>query len=269
MGATNVQAFRGSDPLTAQALENLVFDLKARLAPAAGGGRARRSGRPADGHRSDGHRPAPRLPRTTTTATTTTTPAPATPPAAPKQVPNGGRAVQMWELDARLVGALGLNDAASTFAKSARAAGLKVPSRFGTEVVARLLGLRLEPSGERRRARAPPAGRRLPRRSRVLGRPDPHASPTGRSRASSRRPQEFSLPSLTDVADADPRHRGRPHRHAVHLGRRERHDRERRSASPRAAATTARASSGVSTRSSGIPARARSLRPFAAARPTR
>jgi cell wall-associated NlpC family hydrolase len=50
----------------------------------------------------------------------------------------------MWELDARLVGALGLADAASAFAKGARAAGLAVPSRFGTEVVARLLGLRLD-----------------------------------------------------------------------------------------------------------------------------
>jgi cell wall-associated NlpC family hydrolase len=45
-------------------------------------------------------------------------------------------------LDALLVQALGLQDAAATFARSARAAGLATPSRFGTEVVARLLGLR-------------------------------------------------------------------------------------------------------------------------------
>jgi cell wall-associated NlpC family hydrolase len=49
----------------------------------------------------------------------------------------------MAQLDARLVSALGLSQAASTIARNARAAGLKVPSRFGTEVVARLLGLRL------------------------------------------------------------------------------------------------------------------------------
>jgi cell wall-associated NlpC family hydrolase len=49
----------------------------------------------------------------------------------------------MWELDSRLVAALGLSEAASAFARAARAAGLTVPSRFGTEVVARLLGLRL------------------------------------------------------------------------------------------------------------------------------
>ena len=47
------------------------------------------------------------------------------------------------QLDARLVGALGLSKAASTFTKNARLAGLKVPARFGAEVVARLLGLRL------------------------------------------------------------------------------------------------------------------------------
>jgi cell wall-associated NlpC family hydrolase len=48
----------------------------------------------------------------------------------------------MAQLDARLVSALGLRGAAGEFAAGARAAGLKIPSRFGTEVVARLLGLR-------------------------------------------------------------------------------------------------------------------------------
>ncbi|HEY3542974.1 MAG TPA: NlpC/P60 family protein [Gaiellaceae bacterium] len=125
-GAKDVASFKADQPLTAQALENLVFDLKARVAPAA----------------------APPLtdptvtdPVTTTTTTTTTTPTTAA--AAPKQVASPDRPVQMWELDARLVGALGLADAAATFAKSARGAGLTVPARFGTEVVARLLGLRL------------------------------------------------------------------------------------------------------------------------------
>jgi cell wall-associated NlpC family hydrolase len=48
----------------------------------------------------------------------------------------------MAGLDARLVSALGLSKAAAEFAQGARRAGLKVPARFGTEVVARLLGLR-------------------------------------------------------------------------------------------------------------------------------
>jgi cell wall-associated NlpC family hydrolase len=45
-------------------------------------------------------------------------------------------------LDSRLVRALGAQDAAASFAASAKAAGLTPPSRFGTEVVARLLGFR-------------------------------------------------------------------------------------------------------------------------------
>jgi cell wall-associated NlpC family hydrolase len=50
--------------------------------------------------------------------------------------------VTIAALDARLVGALGLTDAAKAFTQSARTAGLAPPSRFGTEAVARLLGLR-------------------------------------------------------------------------------------------------------------------------------
>jgi cell wall-associated NlpC family hydrolase len=142
-GAKNVTAFRASDPLIAQDLENLVVDLKARLAPP-----------PVEAD------PGPLSPPTTTTdPVTTTTPTTTSPttttttttttPAAPKQVANPARPIAMWELDARLVGALGLGDAAAAFTKGARAAGLTVPSRFGTEVVARLLGLRLNhPAGD-------------------------------------------------------------------------------------------------------------------------
>jgi cell wall-associated NlpC family hydrolase len=50
--------------------------------------------------------------------------------------------VTMTSLDARLVDALGLSDTAKTFAQAAKDAGLAPPSRFGTEAVARLLGLR-------------------------------------------------------------------------------------------------------------------------------
>ena len=51
--------------------------------------------------------------------------------------------VTLTQLDARLVKALQLSDTASGFLSAARAAGLRVPSRFGTETVARLLGLRI------------------------------------------------------------------------------------------------------------------------------
>src|SRR3954449_161145 len=51
--------------------------------------------------------------------------------------------VTMAQLDATLVRALGLSSSAAEFATAARNAGLAPPSRFGTEVVARLLGLRI------------------------------------------------------------------------------------------------------------------------------
>lgn len=50
--------------------------------------------------------------------------------------------VTIAQLDAQLVGALGLGDEATRFYRAARAAGIKPPARFGREVVARLLGLR-------------------------------------------------------------------------------------------------------------------------------
>ena len=51
--------------------------------------------------------------------------------------------VTVTQLDARLVRALDLSVAAKEFYDGAHAAGLAVPSRFGTETVARLLGLRV------------------------------------------------------------------------------------------------------------------------------
>ena len=57
--------------------------------------------------------------------------------------------VTMAGLDSSLVKALGLREAAAAFAAGARSAGLAPPSRFGTEVVARLLGLRTNhPAGQ-------------------------------------------------------------------------------------------------------------------------
>jgi cell wall-associated NlpC family hydrolase len=57
-------------------------------------------------------------------------------------VANPGAPVTVTQLDARLVRTLGLSEAAATFTAGAQAAGLAIPSRFGTETVARLLGLR-------------------------------------------------------------------------------------------------------------------------------
>ena len=61
----------------------------------------------------------------------------------PPDVPaDPSAAVTVTQLDARLVKALQLSDAAAELLAAARSAGLSTPSRFGTETVARVLGLR-------------------------------------------------------------------------------------------------------------------------------
>ena len=74
----------------------------------------------------------------------------------PKPVGNPSAVVTMAQLDSRLVRMLGLGDEASLFQEAAVAAGLRPPARFGTEVVARLLGLRTNhPAGRDDRERLP------------------------------------------------------------------------------------------------------------------
>ena len=60
----------------------------------------------------------------------------------PQTVSNPDATVSIATLDSKLVRAVGLAPAATEFAQAARDAGLTPPSRFGTEVVARVLGLR-------------------------------------------------------------------------------------------------------------------------------
>ena len=63
----------------------------------------------------------------------------------PAAVPaNPTAPVTMAGLDAALVRSLGLGDASRLFTLGARSAGLAPPARFGTEAVARLLGLRYD-----------------------------------------------------------------------------------------------------------------------------
>ena len=149
MDAKDAASFRAADPLTAQSLENLAFSLKQRFVQA-----------PVEPPpvvppvvptvpTVTTTQPTTTQPTTTQTTTTTTVPPPTIPapaplpPASPKQVPNPDRPVTIAQLDLRLVQSLGLGKAANEFSAGARAAGIKVPGRFGTEVVARLLGLRL------------------------------------------------------------------------------------------------------------------------------
>jgi cell wall-associated NlpC family hydrolase len=119
MGAKSVRKFRPNAALTNQTLTNLAADLKEELGSTVP---------PADGSGGTGTTTG-----TTTTGSTTTTPT-VSDPAAPQT---------MAQLDRSLVQAVGLGKAAKQITQGARADGLTVPGRFGTEVVARLLGLRL------------------------------------------------------------------------------------------------------------------------------
>src|SRR2546426_1130662 len=131
-GAKDVASFRPGDALTAQTLENVAFDVKQRLAP------------PVEQPLPD---PEPVPPPDPAVPVDPTVPVPTPPapilPAVPKQAPDPTKPVTMAQLDVRLVESLGLGKAANEFTAGARSAGLKIPGRFGTEVVARLLGLRL------------------------------------------------------------------------------------------------------------------------------
>ena len=120
--ARSVKKFRPNGTLTQKTLTSLAADLKEQLGSSTTPPPDPDSGGTTTGTTS-----------TTTTGTTTTTPS-ASDPAAPET---------MTQLDRSLVQAVGLAKAAKQFVQGARADGLAVPSRFGTEVVARLLGLRI------------------------------------------------------------------------------------------------------------------------------
>jgi cell wall-associated NlpC family hydrolase len=116
MNAKTVSKFHPNAALTAKTLAGLMADLKAQV-----GTSTSPPSNPGSGT------------TTGTTGGTTTTPT-VSDPAAPQT---------MAQLDRSLVQAIGLGKAAREFTQGARADGLTVPGRFGTEVVARLLGLRL------------------------------------------------------------------------------------------------------------------------------
>jgi cell wall-associated NlpC family hydrolase len=126
MGAGSVKTFQPNAALTDQALADLASGLQQQLAPPAYAPHSVATGGGSTGTTTT----------TTTTATTTTTTGTTT----------GGdssSSATMSSLDRKLVISLGLLPQARQFTKAATAAGLKVPKRFGTEVVARLLGLRI------------------------------------------------------------------------------------------------------------------------------
>jgi cell wall-associated NlpC family hydrolase len=77
----------------------------------------------------------------TTTGTTTTTPT--TKNGTPPGSPQAGVSVSVSAFDTALVKQLGLSAAAARFRLVVRSAGVTAPARYGTETVARLLGLRI------------------------------------------------------------------------------------------------------------------------------
>jgi cell wall-associated NlpC family hydrolase len=125
MGAKSPSKFRPNAALTRQTLANLGAGLKEELAP--------------DPLSDSGSGSTDTTTTETTTTDTTTTSGTTTAP----NVSNPSGKVTMAQLDRSLVQTLGLGAAAKEFAQGARAAGLAVPGRFGFEVVARLLGLRI------------------------------------------------------------------------------------------------------------------------------
>ena len=80
---------------------------------------------------------------TTTTPTTSTTTTTTTKNGSPPGSPKSGASVSVSAFDTALVKQLGLSGAAARFRFVMRSAGVSAPSRYGTETVARLLGLRI------------------------------------------------------------------------------------------------------------------------------
>jgi cell wall-associated NlpC family hydrolase len=155
----SVKTFAPNDALTRQALALLAYNLQLKLAPPPSPPVPEPAVVTTPTTTTDptatSTDPAATVPTATpvptttvpTTLAATTTPAPA--PAPPPQVANPEGTVTIAGLDARLVSLLGLSKAAAEFQRTARAAGLDAPARFGTEVVARLLGLRTNhPAGQ-------------------------------------------------------------------------------------------------------------------------
>jgi cell wall-associated NlpC family hydrolase len=78
-----------------------------------------------------------------TTDTTTTSDDPGTTGGVPPGSPKAGASVSVSAFDTALVKQLGLSAAAGRFRFVMRSAGISAPARYGTETVARLLGLRI------------------------------------------------------------------------------------------------------------------------------
>jgi cell wall-associated NlpC family hydrolase len=132
MGATSVRTFKPNAPLTVQTLSDLASGLQQQLGPSPS------SASPKTVVTGGGTTGTTTTDTTTTDTTTSTTTG-----------DTSSTGATMASLDRKLVSSLGLLPQARQFTKAATAAGLTVPKRFGTEVIARLLGLRINhPAGQ-------------------------------------------------------------------------------------------------------------------------
>ncbi|MFL5960710.1 MAG: C40 family peptidase [Gaiellaceae bacterium] len=133
MDAPSVRKFRPNAVLTRQTLANLAVGLRDEVGPPAASSSGSGSTETTTTATTTTGTTATGTTGTTTTTATTTVP----------DVSNPTAQVTMAQLDGGLVKTLGLGSAAKEFAQGARAAGIPVAGHFGTEVVARLLGLRI------------------------------------------------------------------------------------------------------------------------------
>jgi cell wall-associated NlpC family hydrolase len=133
--ATSVRNFHPNATLTQQTLSNLASGLQQQL----GDSPVAQAASSDTGTTTTGTTATTGTTTGTVGGTTTTAPTGGT-----TTTPTGSptTAITMAQLDSDLVATLGLTKAAKEFSQGARAAGISVPGRFGTEVVARFLGLR-------------------------------------------------------------------------------------------------------------------------------
>ena len=141
--ARSVSAFKPNSPLTQPELKQLLTALPtdAVVDPGSGDGTTTTTTTTtADpSHDTTTATTTTTDPTHDTTSTTTTTTKGGSPPGSPKS----GASVSVSAFDTALVKQLGLSSAAARFRSVVRQAGVSAPSRYGTETVARLLGLRI------------------------------------------------------------------------------------------------------------------------------
>ena len=149
--ASSVSAFKPNALLTQPELKEILAALPtdAVVYPDTGGGTTTTTTTSTTPTTTDpSHDPTTTTPTTTDpsrdpTTTDTTTTTTATPSGPPPGSPTSGASVSVSAFDTALVKQLGLSSAAARFRFVMRQAGIAAPSRYGTETVARLLGLRI------------------------------------------------------------------------------------------------------------------------------